>query len=140
MIDKDKNLNPTGTYELNIKQDLDDQEIYGNFGRIQIEKLPQNKIVMTFMVNKGAPSYNSGSFIDTLDYSNNRTIYKTDLDLSCEITFDFSNKGVKVFEKADDYNSGCGFGHGVFVNDFFEKISSEKPELRDPLTNKKIKK
>ena len=55
---------------------------------------------MTFMVSKGAPSYNSGSFVDTLTYKANQVIYTDpEIDESCKTTFDFSEGGVTVKKK-----------------------------------------
>lgn len=96
---------------------------------------------MTFGVSKGAPSYNSGSFVDTLDYQNNKAIYTDpELDTTCKITFEFSTKGVVVKEETADFNSGCGFGHAVVADGFYQKISSKIPVLEDFLTGKKIEK
>ena len=138
---KIKTMNPTGTYELgNFNPDLE-KETTGYFGLIQVKRFAKNKIVMTFMINKGAPSFNSGSFVDTLEYKSDRAIYKnTEFDPSCEITFDFSVNGVTVKEKTDDYNSGCGFGHAVVANGFFQKTSYKKPILREPITDEPIEK
>ena len=50
---------------------------------------------MTFVINKGAPSYNSGSFIDILKIENRIAVYKTpEFDRSCIITFVFDKAGV----------------------------------------------
>lgn len=59
-------IEPTGIYKLNNAIKKKDGEIYGYFGQIQVKKLNSEQIVMKFEVNKGAPSYNSGSFFDTL--------------------------------------------------------------------------
>lgn len=87
--------------------------------------LTQNSIVIDFSICKGAPSYNLGNFIDTLDYQDNKAIYKGDAntDPSCMITFNFSSNGIQVKEKTDNPIFGCGFGHDVYVNGFFKKIS-----------------
>ena len=124
-----KNVDPTGTYKLESKTSKKNGEIYGYFGQIQIRKLNEEKIILAFEFCIGAPSYNSGSFIDTLDFKVNKSLYKpgAQVDASCEITFDFTNKGISVDEKADDYNFGCGFGHGVIAYGFFKKISSKEP-------------
>jgi hypothetical protein len=133
-------IDPTGTYELDSKTEKNGEDIFGYFGKIQVKKVKQDKIVMTFSICKGAPSYNSGSFVDTLDYNKNTVIYKTpDLDPSCQIKFDFTDKGIVVKESTDDFNSGCGFGHAVVADGFFKKISSSVPLLKDPLTDEEIK-
>ncbi|MEO7988041.1 MAG: hypothetical protein ABI663_00785 [Chryseolinea sp.] len=129
-IMRDEYLDPTGTYILDQKTKKVGEEIYGYFGEIQVVKLKEDKILMNFSICKGAPSYNSGSFLDTLSYQNNRALF-TDpsTDSSCVITFDFTVKGITVKEDTDDYNFGCGFGHAVIADGFFKKTSSKKPEI-----------
>ncbi len=96
---------------------------------------------MTFEVNKGAPSYNFGSFVDTLDYRSNKSVYiNMQIDTTCKISFNFSKKGIIVKEETADFNSGCGFGHAVVADGFYRKISSKKPVLLEPTTGTKIEK
>jgi hypothetical protein len=116
-------------------------DIYGYFGKIQVKALSADQIIMTFMINKGAPSYNSGSFVDTLDYKNNLVIYTApEMDSSCKITFEFNDRGVTVKEETEDFNFGCGFGHAVVADGYYKKVSSDEPELRDPMTDEKLEK
>ena len=139
MTFQEKYNDPTGTYALESKTRKDGDDIYGYFGQIQVKRLTEKEIFMTFIVNKGAPSYNSGSFVDTLDYQIDKAIYvNPELDPNCKITFDFTDKGVTVKEETDNYNFGCGFGNVVVADGFFKMISSDEPELRNPLTNEKI--
>jgi hypothetical protein len=133
-------IDPTGTYDLDSKTTKKGNDTYGYFGQIQIKALSTSKIVMTFFVCKGAPSYNSGSFVDTLDYQDNKAIYTDpELDKSCAITFDFNEKNVTVKEKTDNYNFGCGFGHAVVADGIFKKTSSKVPLLKDPGTGQELK-
>jgi hypothetical protein len=84
---------PTGTYHLDSKTENKDGEVYGYTGVIQVKRLVENRIVMTFGVCKGAPSYNSGSFVDTLHYANNRAVFTAaEFDPSCRITFDLPGR------------------------------------------------
>jgi hypothetical protein len=132
-------IDPTGTYQLDNKTKRKNGEIYGYFGKIQVKKITVNKIVMTFEVNKGAPSYNSGSFVDTLSYYNNMATYKTpEVDSTCKVTFVFSKNGVTVTEETANYNFGCGFGHAVIADGFYKKVSSKVPILVEPLTGEKL--
>jgi hypothetical protein len=132
-------IDPTGTYNLNVKTKKKGEDIYGYSGQIQVKKLTNDKIVMTFGVNKGAPSYNSGSFVDTLVYKNNIAIY-TDptTDTTCRITFTFNKNGVLVKEQTNDFNSGCGFGHAVVADGYFKRVSSKTPILTHPQTGEKL--
>jgi len=134
-------VNPTGTYKLVSKIKKQKGEIYGYSGTIQVKTLRENRIAITFMVNKGAPSYNSGSFIDTLAYNQNRAAYTNpELDKSCKIILNFSTDGIAVNEKTANFNSGCGFGHAVIADGYYKKTSSKTPILTDPLTGEKLKK
>ncbi|MCO5234531.1 MAG: hypothetical protein M9888_12465 [Chitinophagales bacterium] len=135
-------IDPTGTYKLDNKTEEKNGEVYGYSGYIQVKKITKDKIVMTFEVNKGAPSYNSGSFVDTLTYKNNIALYTVpdDIDSTCKITFHFDKKGVTVLEETADYNSGCGFGHAVVANGFYKRTSSKTPILTEPLTGEKLEK
>ena len=131
LVFTDTYVDPTGTYVLNKNIKKVEGDIYGYFGEIQVAKLDRNKIVMNFSICKGAPSYNSGAFLDTLLYQNNKAIFRGDTidDPSCMITFNFSAKGIVVEEKTDDYNFGCGFGHAVVASGFFKKTSSKVPVI-----------
>jgi len=97
-----------------------------------------DSIIINFYVCRGAPSYHTGSFIDTLPYQNQEAEYKTKMDSSCTISFTFTNSNVYVKQKSD-FTLFCGFGYGVHVNDVFTKTSSKSPILRDYLTNQLIK-
>ena len=134
-------IDPTGTYQLGNMTPDNSGEIYGHFGQIQVIKIMNDKIVMTFEFNKGAPSYNSGSFVDTLTYRDNKSVY-TDFesDSTCKVYFVFDKRGVSVDEITADFNMGCGFGHGVVASGYYKKISNKTPILTEPLTGEKIKK
>ena len=129
----------SGTYELVSKTIKKDDDVYGYAGQIQVKELPHNKVVVSFFITKGAPSYNSGSFVDTLDYIDGTAFYTAkEFDPSCKITFKFSAKGVQVVEQTDDYNSGCGFGHAVVTNGFFKRVTSEVPVIKDLVTGEEL--
>lgn len=134
---KNELLNPTGTYDFG-KTKSRNGDIYGYYGKIQVLKYLDDKIIMTFLFCKGAPSYNSGSFIDTLNYKDNKAVYRPEIDSKCRIEFAFSEKGVIV--KTNEQNSGCGFGMGVVADGFFKKKSSKQPEIIDLLTGEKLEK
>lgn len=134
-------VDPTGTYKMDSKTKKKNGNVYGYSGSIQVKKITVDKIVMVLGVNKGAPSYNSGSIIDTLIYKDNRVVYKdVETDSTCRITFDFDRNGIRVKEETADYNSGCGFGHAVVADGFYKKISGRIPVLIHPLTGEKIEK
>jgi hypothetical protein len=116
-------INPAGYYSLDNKTIVKDGDTYGYFGTIKVKQLDSNRIFMEFYVCKGAPSYNSGSFEDTLFYKNGIAVRTTSDDASCVITFNFNTSdGVTVEEKTKDFNAGCSFGSAVVANGFYKKI------------------
>jgi hypothetical protein len=126
VIEKNK-IDPTGTYTLDGKEE--DGEIYGYHGQILVKKIAQQKILMSFDISKGAPGYNSGSFLDTLSYDGVVAVYKpgAGIDSTCQIQFLFTSNGVTVNEETADFNVGCGFGHAVVAHGFFRKTSDKEP-------------
>lgn len=115
-------VEPEGIYKLVSKTKVENGETYGYFGEIQVEKFSADKIIITLEVNKGAPSYNSGSFMDTLIYKDNQAIYTyPESEETCEITFDFEEKGIHVKQETAEPYSSCGFGHNVFADGFYER-------------------
>ena len=130
-------INPTGSYELDGKSYVKDGDTYGRFGEIQIKKLSDDKVVITFYVCNGAPSYNSGSFVDTLEYKNNKVIFTEPIyDPGCEIRFTFSDSGIVAVEKTENFSFGCGFGHSAYADGFYRRISSEDPVLKYPMSER----
>ena len=124
--------NPTGSYKLVSKTTVKHGDTYGYFGDIDVKLLDSSRIAISFFVCKGAPSYNQGSFVDTLTYKQNIAIHTTpEDDTTCRITFRFGNKGVTVEQYQADLNFGCAFGHGVFADGFYKKVSSKVPVIRD---------
>jgi hypothetical protein len=116
-------INPSGYYSLDCKTTEKDGDTYGYFGTITVKKINSNRIFVEFYVCKGAPSYNSGSFEDTLIFKNGIAVRTTSEDASCVITFNFNTaEGVTVEEKTKDFNNGCSFGSAVVANGFYRKI------------------
>lgn len=132
-------LNPTGTYKMKGKRVKVGGSIFGPVsGKIQVKQIAENKIVMTFYVDKGAPSYNSGSFDDTLSYRDGlATYYFKEMGGDCKISFRFSKNSVMVHQTEGSYEE-CGFGYGVVVDGTFKKSSSKLPQLMHPLTGELI--
>jgi hypothetical protein len=129
-------LNPTGTYILNLIYKVKDGDKYGYFGSINVKRIKDSSLAMSFFVCRGAPGYNSGSFVDTVNYKRNNTVIYTpfEFDSTCVLTFKFTSQGVMVYEQAENINNACGFGGGVAANDlFYKKVSSKTPVIKDPL-------
>jgi len=126
-------INPTGTYKLGNRIAEKDGDTYGYFGEIKVKLLPKSKIAITLFVCKGAPSYNSGTIWDTLTFKNSKALCTTpDDDSTCKITFRFKKNGVSVDQQQANLNFGCGFGHGVFADGYYRKISSKIPVINEP--------
>ena len=132
-------FDPTGTYVYKGKTIKKNGDTYGYSGTIQVKKIADEKIVITFEICKGAPSYNLGGFFDTLQFINNESIYTTKYDSTCKITLHFEKKGILIKEETADYNWGCGFGHAVVADGYFSKTSSKSPKLTMPLSGEDIK-
>ena len=123
-------INPTGTYKLNSKTTVKNGDTYGYFGDIDVKLLDSSRITISFFICKGAPSYNMGTFVDTLTYRNNVAIHKTpEDDTTCIIKFTVTKKGITVEQHQADLNFGCAFGHAVFANGFYKKTSSKVPVI-----------
>ena len=128
-------INPSGIYKLDSKVTKKNGETYGYFGDIKVLSTDKSRILISFFVCKGAPSYNSGSFVDTLDYINNIAIYKGDpeTDSTCNITMSFLEKGIDVDLKSENLNFACGFGHAVDPHGFYYKLKGKIPKKEEIL-------
>jgi len=115
-------LNPTGTYKMGSKT--------GYNGTIRVKLLNRDTIAVSLYVCIGPPNYNSGSFVDTMIYQNHRAVYHhCESDTTCRIFFSFTGKGVSVEQVQPDPNSGCGFGHSVFADGDYRKVSAKVPVI-----------
>jgi hypothetical protein len=127
-------IDPTGTYELISTAKVEDGDTYGYFGEICVKLIDKNKIAMSFYICKGAPGYNSGSFVDTLEYRNNIATYKDKYttEQACRVEFTFSRTRIKLKETAN-YEYGNCWGNGVVAFGSFKKISSKIPAIKNPM-------
>ncbi|MBC7830092.1 MAG: hypothetical protein H7122_20270 [Chitinophagaceae bacterium] len=121
-------LNPTGTYIL--KGEKHRSEIKGNFAEIRVKLINDSQVAIAMYCNKGYPEYLAGSFTDTLSYADNRAVYASKPDPSCQIIFSFENNGLNIKQVYTDPASTCGFGKGVFPLGFIEKYSSDMPIIQ----------
>lgn len=111
---------------------MEGEDAFGYYGDMRVKLIDRNKVVIDWNLNIGAPSYDNGVINDTLAYQNNKAVYKSEEDSTCRIDFIFYKNKVVVTEKTADYNSGCGFGHGVVGNGTYRKISGRVPEIDLP--------
>ncbi|HYC27979.1 MAG TPA: hypothetical protein VEB42_04170 [Chitinophagaceae bacterium] len=124
-----KFIDPTGSYRLNVKSREKNGEIFGWFGDIKVKLLDSNRLAMSFFICRGAPSYNSGSFADTLVYRNNTAVYEKE----CKVTFTFSGKYIQVKEEPEAGRGTC-WGYGVYAFGPYKKYAAKPPVIRHPLT------
>jgi hypothetical protein len=129
-------INPTGVYKYSGKTYTKNGDTYGYFGTIKVSQLDQNKVLVNFYVCKGAPSYNSGSFIDTLTYINNQSVYRGDTTMiegTCKLNFKFTSKGIYAELFSDYPNTACGFGHAVDAQGYYKKRKGKIPTKEEML-------
>lgn len=121
-------IDPTGTYIL--KGEKQKGEIIGNFAEIRIKLLEDSLLAFTMYCNKGYPEYKSGSLTDTVGYVDNKAVYSSTSDTSCQIQFTFDLHGLNIKTVYTDPASTCGFGKGVLPLGFIEKSSSSVPIIQ----------
>jgi hypothetical protein len=130
---KNSFLNPTGSYEFNGKTVKKGGETFGYFGNAKVLLLDSQRIVVKFYICKGAPSYNSGSFLDTLAYERNSAVYRGDVevDSTCRLSFKFFPTKMFVKLYSVNPNFACGFGHAVDAYGYFRRVSNRPPSSAD---------
>jgi hypothetical protein len=123
-------IDPTGTYVLIDEIATDDTSKTVEYkNEVRVRLLDSSTVIVGFFFCQGPPAYNFGCFLDTLLYSKNTTVYTCpEFDSSCILTLTFSKDKVISKEQTEDYNWGCGFGHGVVANGIFEKTSNSAPD------------
>jgi len=135
---KNNFINPTGLYNFDGHSYKKNGDTYGYFGTIKVVRLDSVKILMSFYICKGAPSYNSGSFVDTLNYLNNEAIYRGDTSIAettCKLTLHFTSKGINAELLSDYPNLACGFGHAVDAQGFYKRVKGKIPTKNEILSD-----
>ena len=122
-------IDPTGTYILTGT--IKNNRITGHSGELRVRLLEDHTVAVCFYINKGYPGYESGSFIDTLTYEENRIYYTPGKASSCTVLFSFADREVAITQIYSDPHSGCGFGGGVLIPATFRKTSGDIPIIQD---------
>ena len=122
-------INPTGTYVLKGK--LEKNIIKSHSGEIRAKLLSENKLALSFYLDKGSPNFESASFKDTFYYFDNRISYHSPTDTDCIITFIFNEASVETFFVHSNPQCTCGFEIGVIIPATFEKSSNDIPVMKD---------
>ena len=120
-------IDPTGTYIL--KGQVQDNKVISHSGEIRVKLLQPELLTICFFLDKGYPGYESGSFLDTLRYEDNQSVYAT-RDSGCMLRFSFKPTGVELMHIFSQGASDCGFAPGVLTGAFFKKTSSGVPVIQ----------
>jgi hypothetical protein len=126
-------LDPTGSYEFVSDARDSTNDDSGVFGEVRVILLGDERIAVGFAMNIGALSFNSGGFVDTLEFRDSIAVFRDrESDSSCTITLSIAKDSVRLTEHTDLPDGGCGFGHGVVADGSFRKGSSVRPYQLDP--------
>jgi hypothetical protein len=125
---RDKFIDPTGTYIL--KGETKRGRIVSHSGEVRIKLLDEHKVGICFFISKGYPGYETGSFVDSLEYDNNRILYKPE-GSGCTVAFWVDEMSLSTEQYFTDPRSACGFPAGVMVSASFEKKSADVPVIQD---------
>ncbi|HEY4336192.1 MAG TPA: hypothetical protein VGM89_09850 [Puia sp.] len=121
-------INPTGTYTL--KGEVHDNKVVSHSGEIRVKLLHPQLLTLCFFIDKGYPGYESGAFLDTLQYEENSAVYAS-RDSGCMLRFYFKPTGVELIHIFSQNAGDCGFPPGVLTGAFFRKTSSGVPVIQD---------
>ena len=126
---------PSGVYVYEGETVEKNDDIYGYSGTVMVLLKAPGKIIVNLYVNKGAPSYNLGTLIDTLDYSGNTALFLDTSESACKLIFHFYKKKLFVEMFAKDPNFACGFGHAVSAQGVYRKLKGRRPTVEEILTD-----
>lgn len=122
-------IDPTGTYIL--KGEVKKNKIVGHYGELRVRLLDPGTAAFCFYFNNGYPKYASIAMMDTLQYEENRMLYRITKDSSCSLMLLFNAHDVELIEvyRNPENMSGCGSDVLIPVN--IDKTSSEAPIIQD---------
>jgi hypothetical protein len=122
-------IDPTGTYILTgiVKNN----RVTSHSGELRVRLVDRHTAAICFYINKGYPDYESGAFLDTLAYEDNRLYYTPPSDTSCSLLFNFQPTAVEMEKIVSDLHCTCGFRPGVLVPATFDKSSNAIPVIQD---------
>ena len=108
-------VNPTGTYRLSERRSK-------RRGEMRVVLADRTHIAIRLVVSSGAPAFDAGLIVDTLEYANNAAVYNgADRDGgSCRIVLMFSRSGTR----SDEDNAGsCSGTNGVATAGFYRRVN-----------------
>ena len=111
----------------------------GAIGTLIIFPETDTTVLFYMDLNNGAPAYNMGSLygrLEIIDSSGtfNQKYYFSDY--RRRFIIEFSGNSIMII--AVDYQCGCGFGHSVYADGVFERLSAKIPEYFDNGSGKKV--
>jgi hypothetical protein len=108
-------------------------------GEVYIYPETDSTFIFYLFVIQGAPSYNLGTIDGRVTIINNKATFRKryePFEMDCVLNFEFSENMLAITE--DDDACGCPFGYGVYINDTFQRVSSEIPQYYTSLENEKV--
>ncbi len=85
-------------------------------------------LIYPYTLNNGEISVNMGSLEGEASIKGDTAIYESSEFGPCKITIKFVSPGrVKVTQSGSD--ADCGFGHNVFTQGTYRKVSSKRPKF-----------
>lgn len=108
-------------------------------GTVYISQENDSSLLFYLYVNKGAPSYNCGEMDGRITVKGRKGTFRTRLgysDADCVLYFEFNDSTVTINQDGNDCK--CGFGNGVYVEDTFNRSTSETPAFYTTLSNDTI--
>jgi hypothetical protein len=120
----------TGTFRLYF-----DGKFKGSYNEIQIKAIGGGKLdismnlIYPYKDSSGEMTANTGEASGEATITGDTAIFTPEGTDTCKITIKFVKAGViKVTEDGGD--GGCGFGHNVYSDGTYKKVSSKKPNLK----------
>ncbi len=124
------NGDPTGTYRLVRKSVALTGGSARYQGVIQIKQLPLGSSIVLRLAVSRLSAGGKGSLVDTLLFRHGSAVYHwCPSDSTCHIRFDFSVKGVRVWQESTRTDGPCGFDSGVVAEGYYKKVSSKEPVM-----------
>lgn len=99
---------------------------------------PENDSTLLFYIykNNGAPSYNSGAIDGRVSLHDGKAIYRKLFDFGgndCVLHFRFNGDTLTIAQENSDCE--CGFGHRVYMDNTFLRVSPEIPQYYTTISN-----
>ena len=119
--------NPTGTYRTHFNNPKGNKFPQGT---IKVKLIKKGKIVISLIMQSGEPLLRSGAMTDTVTFKNHWALFRNcEIDSTCQITFRFTSKGIRVKQSSKFTHGSCDFADGVSADGFYFKESNKVRSL-----------